>query len=141
MGTPRDRPDCPDRPKVAHFSPEYLNEVLTCRRIKATIASGITDPIKLAEVAGIPVCVTAKWSGVNSIAAQEVLSQLASHRRELYFNKQADLPRQPQREAMICAVCGVDLTGRSRIEKSSKVYCASPGCGYPVRGDAEEAGA
>ena len=37
-------------------------------------------------MASIPVCIAAKCPGVNSIAAEDVLSQLAVHGRESHFN-------------------------------------------------------
>jgi hypothetical protein len=88
-------------------------EILTCRRIKKAIASGITDPIKLAEVAGIPVCIAAKWPGVDG---EVVLSRLEEHRG-----------------GERCAVCGVDLEEKGRVERNGKIYCARPGCGYSER--------
>jgi hypothetical protein len=38
---------------------------------------------------------------------------------------------------LVCAVCGADLTGHGTVEKSGKVYCARPGCGYPPRDEAQ----
>jgi hypothetical protein len=71
------------------YSPEYLDEVLVCRRPKRAIAKGITDPMKLAEDCRLPVCLTARFQGVNSIAGEAVLLRLAEHRRETHFVEQA----------------------------------------------------
>jgi hypothetical protein len=113
--------------KKEPFSEEYLDSVLTCRRIKNAISSGITDPVKLSEAVGIPVCIAAKWPGVNRIAAEAVLGQIADHRRGLHFSKKS--------ETIVCTVCGADLAGHSKIEKNGQFYCAQPGCGYPKRGE------
>ena len=74
----------------ADFPAKYLCEVLVCQRIKVAIASGIMDPFKLAEASGIPVCIAAKRTGVNSITAAVVIGQLEEHRRDQYFGEQAD---------------------------------------------------
>ena len=137
--------------KEPDFSEEYFDSVLTCRRIKKAIASGITDPIKLSEVVGLPVCIMSHWPGVNTITAEVVLGQIAEHRRELHFTKLADqqparanedLPvysptAKDQERAITCVVCGEDLTGKSQVTQGCKVYCAKPGCGYPKRGTTE----
>ncbi|MCJ7443672.1 MAG: hypothetical protein MUO26_03935 [Methanotrichaceae archaeon] len=62
---------------------------------------------------------------------------------EVHFNKQADRHRQtqPRQEDITCAVCGADLTGHGQVEKYDKVYCAVPGCGYPLRDDVGVVGA
>ena len=44
-------------------------------------------------------------------------------------------------ETIVCAVCGTDLIVNGKIVKghtcdNGKFYCASPGCGYPKRGEA-----
>jgi phage/plasmid-associated DNA primase len=124
------------------YSPGYLDEVLVCRRLKRAIAEGITDPMMLAEVCGLPVCLVAKFPGVNSIAASVIQSQLDQHRRELHAQELARSAShrrdEPTPEAkVICAKCGADLTGYSQMTKNGKRYCAKPGCGYPSRGDAE----
>lgn len=86
--------DVQSKPTDEPFSEEYLDSVLTCRRMKKAISSGITDPIKLAEACGLPVCLivkeTSRWPGVNSITAADVLSQLEKHRHELHYKEQAD---------------------------------------------------
>ena len=35
--------------------------------------------------------------------------------------------------ALVCANCGEDLTGKSKITKNGKIYCTQVGCGYPPR--------
>jgi putative DNA primase/helicase len=59
---------------------EYLDEVLVCRRVKAAISAGITDPVKLAEAVGIPVCTLARhagnYPGIDLQAAGSILVQL-----------------------------------------------------------------
>ena len=81
-------------------SPEKcFYEVPVCSRIKAAIASGIIDPLKLAEAARIPVCIAAKRPDVNSITAAVVIGQLEEHRRNQHFREQADkLMNRPKRE-------------------------------------------
>jgi len=72
------------------FPEEYLDEALTCRRIKKALSEGITDPLKLAEVVGLPVCLVAKFPGVNSIAAAGIQAKLEAHRREQHFQQLAE---------------------------------------------------
>lgn len=94
------------------YPDEYLDEVLVCRRLKAAIRKGVTDPIKLAEKCGLPVCLVAKFPGVNSMAAANL---------------------------EICSKCGRDLTGRSSQTLNNKLLCYNSGCDVPpARRDAEE---
>jgi DNA repair photolyase len=62
------------------YPPEHLDEVLVCRQIKKAIAAGITDPVKLAEAVGIPVCTLARhagnYPGIDLQAAGSILVQL-----------------------------------------------------------------
>jgi hypothetical protein len=111
-----------------NFSVEYLDEVLVCRRINQAIASGITDPIELSKVCGLPVCLAVKFPGTNSIASESILAQLAQYREE-----QVREEHTKERLRLRCAACGADLVGHGRIEKNGQFYCALPGCGYPPR--------
>jgi putative DNA primase/helicase len=43
-----------------------------------------------------------------------------------------------EKQSLVCAKCGTDLTGHATMERGGKTYCALPGCGYPER---EKAGA
>jgi DNA repair photolyase len=62
---------------IGTFSEDYLNDVLVCRKIKTAISEGITDPLKLAEVVGLPVCTLARnaamYPGIDLQKAGEVL--------------------------------------------------------------------
>jgi len=78
-----------ETPQKEYYTPEYLDEVLVCRRLKKAIAEGITDPIALAEACGLPVCLVSKFPGVNSISAAAVRAQLDRHRREQHFADEA----------------------------------------------------
>jgi hypothetical protein len=74
------------------------DEVLTCRKIKKAIASGIIDPLKIAEVVGVPVCLLVKtphlWPGMDSIAVENIQLQLKKHRelqsREIHLQNLAN---------------------------------------------------
>jgi hypothetical protein len=97
-GPPMHREDCSDRAREG--SQGMLDEVLVCHRIKKAIVTGTIDPTKLSETVGIPVCIAAKWSGVNTIAAEAVLAKIQEHRRDLHFKEKADrLTTGPKDEA------------------------------------------
>jgi hypothetical protein len=74
------------------FPSEYLDEILVCRQLQKALGEGITDPLKLAEVCGLPVCLVAKskFSGINSIAAEAIAVQLDRHRRGQHALKLAE---------------------------------------------------
>jgi len=74
----------------SNFSEAYLDDSLACRRFKKALAAGITDPIALSSICGLPVCLVAKFPGVNSIAAARILAQLEAHRREQHFSQKAE---------------------------------------------------
>lgn len=63
------------------FSQGYLDEVLVCRRLKKAIAEGITDPIKLSEVCGLPVCLASKFPGVKKDGSGSIIDLLLEEAR------------------------------------------------------------
>jgi hypothetical protein len=95
-------------------------------KVTQAISEGIIDPVQLAEVAGIPVCIAARWPGIDPEASAKIMTQLAAHRA----GKGAQ-----DKSALICVACGADLEGKGHIERDGKTYCAKPGCGYPRGGD------
>jgi len=87
---PKDTP-----PSETPWSEEYLDEVLVCRRLKKVIAEGVTDPSKLSEVCGLPVCLVARFPGVDPAAAKAVIDRLEQHKRKQRAQKKPN-PDAPQ---------------------------------------------
>jgi len=66
----------------------------------------------------------------NSDSIQAALDEARSRAEE----NEAHASEQAKKYTKsICAKCGEDLTGRGRVERNNQVFCARPGCGYPVK--------
>ena len=64
----------------------------------------------------------------DSIQTAIVEAKGRAEENEAHASEQAKKYSKP-----ICAKCGEDLTGRGRVERNNQVFCARPGCGYPVK--------
>jgi len=74
------------------------------------------------------------------LRAEEQRAAKEAHDRDLaekYTRLRDDGKKSDSTETVIvCAVCGANLAGKSRVERNGKTYCAMPGCGYPARREA-----
>jgi len=110
--------------------------VVSGREIAIPERSTVVLPSLPCSFEGYPV--VGKESGIIEADLQRAEEQRKAeeeHFREV-AEKHTGIKLDPPKRDIFCAACGEDLTGHSMVEKGGKVYCARPGCGYPVRGDA-----